>query len=83
MIQVRSCRLNSIIYLSAALPLYGAMLLFGRLGPTELTGSLLALVPMAAGLLAGKALRQHLDDNRFRRVLLVFLVVLAILLLLK
>lgn len=73
----------SIIYLSAALPLYGAMLLFGRLGPTELTGSLLALVPMAAGLLAGKALRQHLDDNRFRRVLLVFLVVLAILLLLK
>lgn len=73
----------SIIYLSAALPLYGAMLLFGRLGPTELTGSLLALVPMAAGLLAGKALRQHLDDNRFRRVLLVFLIVLAILLLLK
>lgn len=42
----------SIIYLSAALPLYGAMLLFGRLGPTELTGSLLALVPMAAGLQA-------------------------------
>ena len=73
----------SIIYLSAALPLYGAMLLFGRLGPTELTWSLLALVPMAAGLLAGKALRQHLDDNRFRRVLLVFLIVLAILLLLK
>lgn len=73
----------SIIYLSGALPLYGAMLLFGRLGPTELTGSLLALVPMAAGLLAGKALRQHLDDNRFRRVLLVFLIVLAILLLLK
>ena len=73
----------SIIYLSAALPLYGAMLLFGRLGPTELTGSLLALVPMAAGLLAGKALRQHLDDNRFRRVLLVFLIVLAILLLLQ
>lgn len=43
----------------------------------------MALVPMAAGLLAGKALRQHLDDNRFRRVLLVFLIVLAILLLLK
>lgn len=73
----------SIIYLSGALPLYGAMLLFGRLGVGELTGSLLALLPMAAGLLAGKALRQRLDDNRFRRVLLVFLVVLALLLLFK
>jgi uncharacterized membrane protein YfcA len=73
----------SIIYLSGALPLYGAMLLFGRLGPGELTGSLLALLPMAAGLLAGKALRQRLDDNRFRRLLLAFLVVLALLLLFK
>ena len=45
--------------------------------------SLLIAVLVAAGLLAGKALRQHLDDNRFRRVLLVFLIVLAILLLLK
>ncbi len=73
----------SIIYLSGALPLYGAMLLFGRLGPAELTGSLLALVPMAAGLLIGKALRQRLDENLFRRLLLAFLAVLALLLLLK
>lgn len=73
----------SIIYLSGALPLYGAMLLFGRLGAAELTGSLLALVPMAAGLLVGKALRQRLDDKRFRRLLLAFLLVLALLLLFK
>jgi len=73
----------SIIYLSAALPLYGAMLLFGRLGTAELTGSFVALVPMAVGLLTDKALRGRLDDNRFRRLLLVFLCVLALLLLLK
>lgn len=73
----------SIIYLSGALPLYGAMLLFGGLGPAELTGSLLALVPMAVGLLIGKALRQRLDDDRFRRLLLAFLVLLALLLLFK
>lgn len=73
----------STIYLLGALPLYGAMLIFGRLGLGEMTGSLLALLPMAAGLVAGKALRQRLDENRFRRVLLVFLVVLALLLLFK
>lgn len=73
----------SIVYLTGALPLYGAMLLFGRLGLAELTGSLLALVPMGAGLLIGKTLRRRLDDNRFRRLLLAFLVVLALLLLFK
>lgn len=73
----------SIIYLLGALPLYGAMLLYGRIGMAEWGGSLLALIPMALGLLAGKALRQRLDDNRFRRLLLVFLVVVALLLLFK
>lgn len=73
----------SIIYLSGALPLYGAMLLYGRLGPTEMTGSLLALIPMAFGLLAGKSLRKHIDENRFRRMLLIFLFGLALLLLFK
>ena len=50
--------MGSIIYLSGALPLYSAMLQFGRLGPAELTGSLLTLVPMAVGLLICKALRE-------------------------
>jgi uncharacterized membrane protein YfcA len=73
----------SIIYLSGALPLYGAMLLFGRLGSAELTGSLLALLPMGVGLVAGKALRRKLDEDRFRRLLLAFLALLALLLLFK
>lgn len=73
----------SIIYLSGALPLYAAMLYFGALDAAKFGLSALALLPMAAGLMAGKALRQHLDENRFRRVLLVFLTVLAALLLLK
>lgn len=73
----------SIIYLSGALPLYGAMLLFGRLGFAELIGSLLALGPMAIGLLAGKALRSRLDENRFRQLLLAFLSMLALMLLVK
>lgn len=73
----------SVIYLSGALPLYGAMLLFDRLGPGELAGSLLAMGPMITGLLIGKSLRRRLDENRFRRLLLVFLAGLAFLLLLK
>lgn len=73
----------SIIYLSGALPLYAAMLYFGSLDAAKFALSALALLPMAAGLMAGKALRQHLDENRFRRVLLAFLTLLAVLLLLK
>jgi uncharacterized membrane protein YfcA len=73
----------SIIYLSAALPLYLAMMWFGRIGWTELGGSALALVPMAVGLLLGKRLRRHLDEALFRRVLLAFLCVLAVILLFK
>ncbi|WP_342131618.1 sulfite exporter TauE/SafE family protein [Hydrogenophaga sp. OTU3427] len=73
----------SIIYLSAAVPLYGAMLLFGRIGASELALSVLALLPMGLGLLAGKAVRRRLDEILFRRVLLAFLCVLAALLLFK
>lgn len=73
----------SIIYLSAAIPLYGALMLFGRVGVQEIGLSVLALLPMGLGLLAGKAVRQHLDENLFRRVLLAFLCVLAALLLFK
>jgi uncharacterized membrane protein YfcA len=59
------------------------MVAVGHIGWRELALSASGLVPMAAGLLAGKALRQRLDDRWFRRVLLAFLVMLAVLLLLK
>jgi uncharacterized membrane protein YfcA len=73
----------SVIYLSASLPLYGAMLWFHRLAPSDVALSTVALLPMGAGLFLGKLLRQRLPEPAFRKLLLVFLVLLAILLLLK
>ena len=73
----------SVIYLSAALPLYGSMLWFHRIAASDILMSALALLPMAAGLFLGKALRQRLPEAAFRKLLLVFLTLLAILLLLK
>lgn len=73
----------SVIYLAGALPLYGTMALHGRIGAPELLLSTLALAPMAAGLWLGRAVRRHLDETLFRRILLAFLTLLAVLLLLK
>jgi len=73
----------SVIYLSAALPLYGSMLWFHRIAPSDIVLSALAMLPMAAGLFLGKTLRQRLPEAVFRKLLLVFLTLLAILLLLK
>jgi uncharacterized membrane protein YfcA len=73
----------SVIYLSAALPLYGAMLWFGRVAVTDYALSGVALIPMAVGLGVGKMLRRRLEEALFRKVLLVFLTLLALLLLLK
>ena len=73
----------SIIYLAAALPLYGAMAWYGRLGPVEMGGSLLALLPMGVGLWLGRVLRQRLDERLFRAALLSFLVLLGALLMFK
>jgi uncharacterized membrane protein YfcA len=41
------------------------------------------MLPMAGGLFLGKLLRQRLPEAMFRKLLLVFLTLLAILLLLK
>jgi uncharacterized protein len=73
----------SVIYLSAALPLYGAMLWFHRIALTDIVLSGLAMVPMAGGLLLGKMLRQRLAEVVFRKLLLVFLTLIAVTLLLK
>jgi uncharacterized membrane protein YfcA len=73
----------SVIYLSAALPLYGSMLWFHRIAFTDIMLSGAAMLPMAAGLFLGKMLRQRLAEAVFHKLLLVFLTLLAILLLLK
>ena len=73
----------SVIYLSAALPLYGSMLWFHRIAVTDIVMSAVAILPTVAGLFLGKLLRQRLAEAVFRKLLLVFLTLLAVLLLLK
>ncbi|NBX15043.1 MAG: sulfite exporter TauE/SafE family protein [Betaproteobacteria bacterium] len=73
----------SIIYLNAAWPLYLAMYSFDRMEVLDLGYSLLALVPMAIGLITGQRIRHRLSEETFRRVLLAFLVLVAALLVLR
>ena len=73
----------SIIYLLGSLPMYVAMLWYGRFGFSEVALSALALLPMFAGLRFGKAIRQYLSEIAFRRVLIGFLVTLALMLVVK
>jgi uncharacterized protein len=73
----------SIIYFFGAVPLYGAMFWFDRIGLRDLGFSTLALLPMFVGLALGKRLRGKLDEEVFRKLLLAFLVLVAIVLLFK
>jgi len=73
----------SVIYLSGSIPLYASMAAQGRIGVNEALWSALALLPMAAGLAAGKWLRGRLSEVWFRRALLAFLVAVALALLLR
>lgn len=73
----------SIIYLLGAVPMYVAMLAWGRFGWTEVGWSCLALVPMYLGMRMGAALRHRLSESVFRRLLLAFLVALSLVLLVK
>lgn len=73
----------SVIYLSAALPLYGSMAWHGRIGWGDVLLSMLALLPVWGGLLVGRALRSRLGETGFRRLLLAFLSALAMVLMLK
>lgn len=73
----------SAIYLCSAIPLYGSMALYGRLGAGEIGWSLASLVPMALGLAIGKWLRGRMSETWFRRSLLLFLSAVALTLLFK
>jgi len=73
----------SLIYLTGSLPLYGAMVAFGRIAWSDLGLSLLALVPVYLGMQMGRAVRQRLDEHRFRAIVLGFLVVVAMVLVVK
>lgn len=73
----------SIIYLAGSMPMYGAMLWYERFGWAEVGLSALGLLPMFAGLQMGKLLRHRLSEEVFRKILLAYLFVLAIVLAFK
>ncbi len=73
----------STIYFIAALPLYGALMWYDRMTNVDLVLSAFGLAPMAAGLAIGKRVRYRLNEQLFRRLLLVFLTLLALILLFK
>lgn len=73
----------SVIYLFGSVPMYGAMLWFGRFGWQEAALSLVALAPMFIGLKIGTSIRHRLSERLFRGLLYAFLTLLAVLLLFK
>lgn len=73
----------SVIYLFGAAPLYAALWWYGRLEFSHLLVSVVAMGPMALGLSLGKRVRTRVSELWFRRILLVFLLCIAVALLTK
>jgi uncharacterized membrane protein YfcA len=73
----------SIIYFFGSLPMYAAMLWWGRFGWSEVGWSCLAMIPVYAGMAWGNRLRTHLSEQLFRRIMMGFLTLLALLLVFK
>lgn len=68
----------SAIYLVSALVLYGLLAGTGRIGNSDVLASALAMVPVSLGLLLGQRLRRHVSEQRFRSLIQVFLVGVAL-----
>lgn len=73
----------SILYLAGAVPLVISMVAVGVMGWPETLLSILALVPMMAGMQLGLVLRSRTSEITFRRLLLGFLTLIALMLLLR
>lgn len=67
-----------LICLAGALPLAASYAYYGVLGTDEAVWSMLALIPILAGMLLGERLRRFIDPKTFRTVLLVLLTVLSL-----
>ena len=73
----------SLVYLAGSLPLYMAMVGYGKISWAVLLWSALALLPVYLGMRLGRQVRQHLNEQVFRRVVLALLVLIALILLTK
>lgn len=73
----------SIIYLLGALPMYAAMLVWGRFGLETVAWSGIALLPVYMGLKLGARLREHLNEVQFRRALMALLLGLGVMLMVR
>jgi uncharacterized membrane protein YfcA len=73
----------SVMYLAGAVPMYASMAALQVMGLPEVVLSTLALAPMFGGMALGKRLRSRVSEQLFRRLLLGFLTVVALLLLLR
>jgi hypothetical protein len=73
----------SVLNLLGSLPLYVSLCWLGVLGWPEAVLSIAALVPMFVGMSLGKRLRTRVSETAFRRMLLSFLVIIALMLLLR
>lgn len=68
----------SAIYLVSALVLYGLLAGTGRIGSNDVLASTLTMVPVSLGLLMGQRLRRHVSEQRFRRLIQMLLVGVAL-----
>lgn len=66
------------LYLCGGLPLALALLVFGVMGPNELTFSVLALIPVAAGMLVGQRIRAAMNQRLFLNATLTVMLITGI-----
>lgn len=66
-----------LIWFCASIPMVGAYLYQGVLGPNEILWSVLALIPALAGLYFGQLLREKINQNVFKNVLVFTLFVIG------
>lgn len=73
----------SVIYLLGSIPTYCAMLWYGRFSLAEVLGSCVALMPMFVGMYIGKLVRGKLSEDKFRKLQVLYLCVIAVVLVFK
>lgn len=67
-----------LVWFCASIPMVGAYLYQGVLGPFELKWSMIAVVPSLIGLYVGEKLRARINQNLFKKTLVLFLFVVGL-----